>query len=337
MATSNSKKPKPFLIRRNTDHEAMQKALGHSTPAAGGSPLVLKEPALSIAQTVHGSETDINDLLVGRVYDFPLNILQRSEYNARVFYSSEELDEMSKSLLTNGQDVPAIGYLKNGRIVLVDGQKRFQAATNASLPTLTVLMAAEPANECEEYEESRRINLTRSSQSALDDAVRWNEMIVRKTYANQAELALRLNLSEATVSKTISITAIPERLLRMMSDHPQTRTLSIAYEVSRLFTASKFKDSLDEAGYLAQDVIDVVKKKGLGRNQVKSLIDSKLVGPKQRMRAEAMPVKYGETKGTLKVFPSRGQLELSFSGLPEDKVNELKELVEQMLAGQLAM
>lgn len=331
-----TKKAKPFLIRRNTDHEAMQKALGSSTAAeASGAPVVQTPQATLVPQFIHAPETDINDLRVGVVYDVPLNILQRSEFNARVFYSTEELDEMSKSLLIKGQDVPAVGYLKLGRITLVDGQKRYQAATNASLPTLKVLIAQAPANECEEYEESRRINLTRSSQTALDDAVRWKSMIDKGTYSSQSELALKLNVSEGNVSKTISITTIPERLLRMMSDHPQTRTLSIAYEVSRIFTAAKFKYTPDDAAYLAHEVIDEIKKKDMGRNQVKTLIDAKLEGPKQRMRAEAMPVKYGEVKGTLKVFPSRGQLELSFSGLQEEKVNELKERIEQMLAAHL--
>ncbi len=334
----STKKPKPFLIRRNTDHEAMQKALGHSNAAeTNASPPANSPQVQTPAQVAHGSETDISDLKSGFVYDVPLNILQRSEFNARVFYSTEELDEMSKSLLAKGQDVPAVGYLNGSRITLVDGQKRFQAATNASLPTLKVLIAQAPANECEEYEESRRINLTRSSQTALDDAVRWKSMIDKGTYSSQSELATKLNVSEGNVSKTISITSIPERLLRMMSDHPQTRTLSIAYEVSRIFTTAKFKEMPDDATYLAQEVIDEIKKKDMGRNQVKTLIDSKLVGPKQRMRAEAMPVKYGEVKGTLKIFPSRGQLDLSFKGLPEEKLAELRESVEKMLAGQMAL
>jgi ParB family chromosome partitioning protein len=325
-----TRKPKPILIRRNTDHDAMQKALGHSEASPVQAPLPHQPATAPVA--LQTSETDINSLQVGAVYDVPLNLLQRSEFNARVFYNTEELDDMSKSLLAKGQDVPAVGYVKGGRITLVDGQKRYQAATNASLPTLKVMIAQAPANECEEYEESRRINLTRSSQTALDDAVRWKSMIDKGTYASQSELASKLNVSEGNVSKTISITAIPERLLRMMSDHTQTRTLSIAYEISRLFTAAKFNGAQEDATYLAQEVIDEVKKKDLGRNQVKALVDSKLEGPKQRMRAEAMPVKYGEVKGVLKVFPARGQLELSFNGLPMELVNKLKERVEQMLA-----
>lgn len=332
MATKT--KPKPIIIRRNEDHEAMQKALGHT-------PLAADDPAVAISVPVVpraiGAETDISALQIGQVYDVPLNKLQRSEVNARVFYSTDELDDMSRSLKDKGQDVPAIGYPKDGRITVIDGQKRFQAATNASLPTLQVLIVTPPSNESEEYEESRRINLHRSSQTALDDAVRWKAMIAKGTYANQAELAAKLEVSIANVSKTISITDIPERLLRMMSDHPQTRTLSIAYEVSRLFNAEKFKDKAEEVEYLAQEVIIEIKNKDMVRNQVKSLIDSKLEGPKQRMRAEAVLVKYGDAKGSLKVFPSRGQLELSFSGLPEEKVSELKERIEQMLSGQLTM
>lgn len=327
-------KAKPILIRRNTDHEAMQKALGHTT-SASEQPLVSPTPSGRIG--VHSEGADLGDLRVGQVYEVPLSMLQRSEFNARVFYSNEELDEMSKSLKDKGQDVPTIGYSKNGRITLVDGQKRFQAATNASLPNLQVLLVVPPKNESEEYEESRRINITRSSQTALDDAVRWKAMIDKGTYSSQDELAARLEVSIANVSKTLSITKIPERLLRMMSDHPQTRALSIAYEVSRIFSAAKLKDSPEEAEYLAQEVIDEIKKKDMGRNQVMVLIDSKLEGPKQRMRAESAPVKYGDTKGTLKVFPSRGQLDLSFRGLPEGKVTELRERIEQMLVGHLSM
>jgi ParB family chromosome partitioning protein len=55
------------------------------------------------------------------------------------------------------------------------------------------------------------------------------------------------------------------------------------------------------------------------------------------MRAESMPVKFSGTKGTLKVFPSRGQLDLSFKGLSEEKLAELRQSVEKMLAGQMAI
>jgi ParB family chromosome partitioning protein len=321
MATKE--KPKPILIRRNTDHEAMQKALGQ-TPIAPKAAISAEEVSSAEIKTAETYN-------VGSVYSLPLSLLQRSTVNARVFYSPEELDEMSKSLKEKGQDIPVIGYMNGLRITLVDGQKRFQAATNASMSSLNVLIVNAPKSETEEYEESRRINITRSSQTALDDAIRWKALIDKGAYETLDELATRLEVSKANVSKTLSINKIPERLLRAMSDHVQTRTLSIAYEVSRIFTHENFTGTAEEGENLAQDVIDEIKKKDLSRNQAQALIDSKLNGPKQRMRAEATLVRYGEAKGTLKVFPSRGQLDLSFRGLSEDKVNELKKKIEDIV------
>ncbi|UUZ66189.1 hypothetical protein LP417_34715 (plasmid) [Polaromonas sp. P1-6] len=107
---------KPTLIRRNTDQAAMRDALG-STPA---SQTATTPPVLT---TVTKDNHDAESYIVGQTYAVPLFKLQKSENNARYFYRADELDEMTTSLQKSGQDVPAIGYLKDGRVVLVDGQK----------------------------------------------------------------------------------------------------------------------------------------------------------------------------------------------------------------------
>lgn len=314
----------------NTDQEKMAAALGST--GHGGS-----MPATKAGFQAAEEAASAREYVIGQTYNIPLTNLQKSALNARIFYDGEELDEMSKSLQKEGQDVPAIGYMKDGRVVLVDGQKRFQAATIASLPSLEVKIVVEPENARAEYEESRRINLTRSSQTALDDALRWKELLANGTYSDQEDLAKSLGVSVPNVSKTLAINKIPERLIRMMNEHEQTRAMTIAYEVSQIFGAAKFRDQPEEAANVAQDVIEEIKRKDLGRTQTKALIDSKIEGPKTRERAEQAPVKYGESKGVLKVFPSRGQLDLSFRDLPEQKVNELKGLIEKLLTGQMPL
>jgi ParB family chromosome partitioning protein len=314
---------KPSLIRRNTDQSAMARALGEATSAK--------------LETTSPTQQRQVDYVIGQRYQIPLNQLQRSENNARYFYSTEELDEMAKSLRDKGQEIPAWGYVRNDKVILVDGQKRLQAATIAGFGALDVLIGNEPTNDGDEYEKSRRINLERSTQTSLDDAVRWQSFIAKGTYKNQEELSQRLQVSKATVSKTLSINNIPLRLLRMMSDHQQTRSLSIAYEISTLFTSDKFKNDPDTAQLAAQDVIEDVIKKELSRNQVGAIIANKLEGIRSRERAVSSPVTYGESEGVLKVFPSRGQIDLSFRGLEPEKVHQLKVLIEQMLAGQMSI
>ncbi|MDO8371634.1 MAG: ParB N-terminal domain-containing protein [Burkholderiaceae bacterium] len=336
MATNANSKRKPVLghIHRNTDQAAMSLALSDVRP-----PTPVPAPAAApAAHSLPTAETDISALYaVGSKHPVPLFLLARSPNQARVFYSTDELDEMSKSLRTNGQDVAALGYVKSGRVFLIDGVKRFQGATIGGLGTLDVEIVPTPVDDAAEYEMSRRINLERSAQTALDDAVRWKDLLAKAVYADQDSLAQSLGISKATVSKTMGLNRIPERLLRTMSDHPQTRALTIAYEISNIFAADQFKDAPEKAEYMAEDVIEETAKLDLSRHQVGVLIASKLSGPKSRLRGEAHPVKYGESKGSLKVVPSRGQLELVFKGLPPLKVEELKALIEQMLAGQLSI
>lgn len=319
----------PQLFRRSIDQDKMAKALTDPAPMA---PQLGVVAGFSTVATTAGKPVYV----VGETYEVPLFMMRNSQFNARVFYKADELDEMSVSLAEKGQDIPIKGYVnEDGIITVTDGQKRFQAATIKNRPSLRVLIDPTPASERDEYEQSRRINLERSSQTVLDDAIRWSAMVEKQMYASQDEMAEHLRISKSTLSKTINIKRIPERLLRGMSDNVKTCGISIAYEISTIF--EKVPD-LEAATVLAEEVIEAVVKGDLSRDQTIELIKVKLsppVEPQKRERAESSVVKYGDIKGTLKVFPERGQLDLSFSGLPPEKVEPLKELIASMLHGQV--
>jgi len=275
---------------------------------------------------------------VGQNYKLPLQMFQRSENNARVFYLPSELDEMSRSLQKQGQDYPTLGYLKDGKIVLTDGQKRFQAAANGGLFELEVKIIATPATEADEYEASRRVNIERSAQTGLDDAFKWRSLMERGVYKSQEELAERLELKKEKVSKILGITRIPERLVRQMLDHRQTSSWTIAYLVSTIFDPKRIEEQgVDSIENLAQEVVDEIIKKDLNKSQVEALVSKKIQGPKKRSQPETMPVKFGDFKGEIKTFPNRGQLDMTFRGLPEDKISLLRETLEKVLAGQFPL
>ena len=321
------------VLRRNSDQAAMRGAL-EGVAATRDQPNDAGGP-----KTAPRSEGPLNpaSLVIGQTYPVPLSLLVKSDNNARFFYKNAEIDDTSKSLAKHGQKLPLLGYVREGKVVVYDGQKRVQSATSSGLTELEVKIKAPPVNNREEYEDSRRVNLERSAQTALDDAIQWQKMIANGDYESNQELAKRLNVSESTVSKTLGINRIPERLLLNMSGHPSTSALSIAYEISNIFGHAKFKDDLEAATMLAEDIIAETIKNDLSRSQVTALIAGRLLGPKTRVRAESTSVKYGENKGTLKVFPSRGELDLSFKGLTEARVEELRTRIEQMLAGQLSI
>lgn len=316
----------PVMIRRNVDLAKMEAALSKVHQADD----TLPAPVVATGFAAVRSVAKGMQFIVGQISDVPLSIIQKSKCNARVFYNEDELDEMAHSLSKNGQEVAAIGFFRGDKVILVDGQKRFQAATRAGIANLRVEITEPPKSDASEYEESRRINLERSTQTALDDAVRWSSLISEGVYKSQDDLARALGCEKAAVSKTIGITRIPERLLRHMSKHPKTQALTIAYEVSVIF--DRLASEPEKATQIAEDVIEAIAKFDMTRKQTIELINTKISGPSKRSRAESTAVKFGESKGILKIFPSKGQLDLSFKGLNESKLNELKHSIETILS-----
>lgn len=325
------------FVKKNRDQTAMGRAL-----AAVANAPVAPTPA-AVAATLDTPQPSAEGYQVGQVYSIPLALLTQSKWNARQIYLVDEVDELAVSLQKNGQDVPAVGYVREGRVVIVDGQKRFRAATSAGLAELRVLIDEPPANEQQEYEESRRINLARSTQTAIDDALRWRNLLDAKIYGTLRELAQALEIPEERVIKIVSIASIPENLLKQMQESEKLRGWTIAYEISKIFSVDNKTEA--EKLAIAEDVIEQIKEKerkedgarGMNKAQISALVKSKLEGPKTRATPDVVPVKFGGQTGELKIFGSRGQLDLSIRGLSEDKLDELRQGIEKILSGQLPL
>lgn len=337
-----SKKIKPNLasmLSPNRDGNAMLKALqgSHSLPAPPSSPLAEEEapaPVSNIELTEFDpTKMNVTQLVVGNVYNLPLSMLTRSDFNARVYYNPSEVEEMAESLALTGQDVPAVGYVKGNTVVIVDGQKRFNACTQAKLANLFVQIKQAPATEAEEYETSRRINVGRSTQTAFDDAVRWEQLLKKEAYRTQEELAERLNVSKSTVSKTLGLNRIPHSLRRMMAESAQTATLAVAYEISNIFS-NVTEENAERLEAIAEEVIGLVIKKELGRAQTIELVRVKQQGPKSRLRGETQSIRFGQFKGSIKVVPSRGDFSLSFKGLAPEALEELQKKLQVLLESE---
>ncbi|MDO9100075.1 MAG: ParB N-terminal domain-containing protein, partial [Caldisericota bacterium] len=168
-----------LALKPNTDGNAMLQALEGSTKVSEVAAEVRTAPTVQNDLTAPREVAPFDhrrmgaaDLKVGVVYDLPLSMLVRSDNNARVFYKPDEVEEMAESLSSKGQKVAAIGYVRDNAVVIIDGQKRFNACTLGKMPTLKVYIQDKPESAVEEYETSRSINNDRSTQTPFDDAIR---------------------------------------------------------------------------------------------------------------------------------------------------------------------
>lgn len=320
---------KPILrIQRNTDAAEMSAQLVRQSPVVPPANLedLARPQHLIERHTNHHASGDRYP--IGAVLDVPLQEIDENEFGARVYYSTSEVEECGLSLKENGQTVPAVGYVHQGRVILIDGQKRLRGARVAGLSFLRVDIKAKPDDPIANYLESRRVNLERSPQTALDDAAQWQRLIDERAVASAAELARQLKVSEGKISQTLSLNKIPSRVRLAMVQRPTTCGLRIAYELAALFPSAG--ETVDpDREQLVLDLVDEIGSKELSVSQAKTLIAARLGPPRTRARGDAVPFSFGGSKGLLKVFPGKGALELSIKGLQQDQLDKLKQALER--------
>lgn len=270
-------------------------------------------------------------LLVGHSYNVPIGWLADSNFNARVYYAVEEIDEIGQSLLRNGQDVPLWGYVDNGKVQVVDGGKRTRAGRSVGFADLRVDIHEKPASFREAYMRSRRMNLQRSAQTCLDDAVRFKQLLDTGEFEGQVPLAKALGISQTTVSLTLSLNRLPEDVLKVMRTAPaKLCQLSFAVEFAKLFEAPG--DATDEQIDAANALLREVVQEDHSLARTKSLIQARTSPKRERQTASTIEVQYAGVKGSLKVFRARGQVELAMKGVPLDKIEALEERIKRALA-----
>lgn len=265
--------------------------------ARPGPKLVVSGPAASPAGGLAPAQGE--RYAIGSIVEVPVDELVDNPWNARRRRSSgAQLDKRSKSLKTQGQLVPAKGYQDEaGRICLVDGHERKYAARNAGIPTLRVEICQPPANSRELYLQSRAANVERQTQSPLDDALAWRELLDEGVFASQVELAASVELSEATVSRVLGLLKLPQRVVEVINsreDPEQFETLKML-DALRLFYEAFTEEATEEL------VLEIARD-GLSSRDVDA---RRLMRPREKVtreRSEIKTHKYDKGHTTVRQF-----------------------------------
>lgn len=323
-------KAKPILgIRPSNDTELMRSFVPGMAPGQSG-PSPTAEAASAPAHAPHQAPPAATDFAVGSVIDVPLHLIAENDWGARVFYSAEEIDEMAASL-RDGQNVDAAGYVDGGRVILDDGQKRARGARVAGLATLRVRIDPPPSSPLQAYLRSRKYNAHRSNETVLDNAVRWSKLLAERAVDSQGALATTLGVKDSELSMVLGLNRIPPRVQSHMKERPRACVKSIAFLIGTMFSRRSDKaldiepEKLED---IAIDIIERIQTDELTRAQVDRLIAARTTPPRQRSRPETREIHFGQAKGTIKVFPTKGQLEFSIKGVPQERLDGLRIALE---------
>lgn len=154
-------------------------------------------------------------------------------FNPREFYSPEAIDALAVKLKRDGQ-YEAIKVTRNhrfpGKYVIIDGEYRSRAKKSLGEEFIDGEIFPE-LSDADLYLVANRINKDRTAQTVFDDAIAWTRLLENKVFEDQDALAASLDVSKAQVSKTLSLTELPNHLLRRMAENEERVGLATAYNI----------------------------------------------------------------------------------------------------------
>ncbi|WP_454740087.1 ParB/RepB/Spo0J family partition protein [Cupriavidus necator] len=162
-----------------------------------------------------------------------VGLIDENPFNARRLYRPERVHELAESMRADGQLVPGIATIRNGRRVLAGGHYRFKALKVAGIQRMKLLVHPELTDQ-QLYQLSYKENAEREAQSPLDNALAWRALIDQGIYPNESAIAEVTGMSLPNINKTLAILKLSDSVLDTVRETPEPFALSTLYQLTLL-------------------------------------------------------------------------------------------------------
>jgi ParB family chromosome partitioning protein len=163
--------------------------------------------------------------------EIALSLIDRDPDQPRRTFRPDDLEELAESIKKSGQLVPVIVVATGDRYQLVDGECRFRAAPMAGLTKLRAEVLDKKPTRAELMVLQLVVNAQRTNLSALEELDAY-ESLMQELKCNATELAQRLSVSKAKVTRILSLRSLSDEERQLV----QSGKLSSAnaYALSRM-------------------------------------------------------------------------------------------------------
>ena len=160
----------------------------------------------------------------GNVLEIPLEKIDRNPYQTRhinpLFLAGEDvassLQELAESIVANGVIQPiTVRPVKDGRYVLITGERRWKASKLAGKPTVPAIVRQ--VSDQQAAEMTIIENLQRQDLNCMDQA-RAFVMLSQSFNLTQEQIGQRVGLARATVSNYMRLVRLPESVQKYLID-----------------------------------------------------------------------------------------------------------------------
>lgn len=145
--------------------------------------------------------------------DVPLEQIDLFVNQSRERFDDTELRQLADNMLTNGQLQPGVAWFDAGRnrFVLVCGERRFRALKLAEKPSMAVKILRGQLTPGQMLQINLAENIQRASLNPVERGKAFRRLMQLEDL-NASEVAARMNVSNATVSRDLSLLDLSESL-----------------------------------------------------------------------------------------------------------------------------
>lgn len=179
----------------------------------------------------------------------------------REYFDQESIAGLAETMKSQGQLQPIRVRKVGDKYVIVDGARRFEAAKIAGLAELDAIVEERDLTPAEITERSLIANCQREDLTPTEKAF-GIKALMDATGENCSEVALRLGMTGSTVSRLLTIVALPKAILDQIS--AGKIPASAAPELAKIQDPSKQQEIADQlaSGKLTRDgVANATKRK----------------------------------------------------------------------------
>jgi ParB family chromosome partitioning protein len=149
-------------------------------------------------------------MILGQKTRIPVSRIA-SEKQVREDFNEERITGLAATMGRSGQLQAVIVRKSGDRFILLDGERRWRAAKLAGITELDATVVDRDLSPAEILELSLTANIQREDLTPLEKA-RGIDSLMTETGWNGSEVAQRLGMSNATVSRLLTLLTLPEEI-----------------------------------------------------------------------------------------------------------------------------
>lgn len=166
-----------------------------------------------------------------------VDLVDDNPLNARKVYEIERIAELATQLQgPKGQMVPAMAVRsldQPGRFTLIDGGYRKRAILAAGLKKIRLELHPCPAF-ADFYTMSSDTNKSRTDQTAIDDALTYQQLLDEGVAENQDGLVTITRMSKQTISRTLKVLELAPEVIELVKTAPRRFSLRFLYALAQI-------------------------------------------------------------------------------------------------------